>query len=448
MRDTIHKQLSIVEPSIEHEHSRELIEIGRLLDETPEIYGLVYKDLVRGLRDPETGRKGKMTAEQVIRVLIVKQMNGFSYEQLGFHLADSRCYRWFCGFGFVDDIPAGSTLQRDIKKLRPETLEAINRILVGQAAELGIEKGRKVRTDCTVVETNIHHPLDSSLLWDCVRVLCRLTKKARDEHGVGARDHRRSAKKRAMEILNAKNGKVREKAYRKLLKTTRKVVVDAERVSAELVQLSALSVTVMAIVGQLNHFAELARRVIDQTERRVLDGEKVPAQEKLVSIFEPHTDIIIKDRRETYYGHKLTLTGGASGLLTDLYVEEGNPADSTLAQRSVERQKEIYGRAPRQVAFDGGFASNANLAGLKQMGVKDVMFSKTRGLEVNEMTKSSWVYKQLRRFRAGIEGMISFLKRSIGLGRCTWHGKESFKAYAWSSVVTANLLLMARHLLA
>ncbi len=404
-------------------------------------------DLIRGLDDPEAGRDGDMTAEQVFKVLLIKQMNGFSYQLLEYHLADSRTYRWFCDFGIADEIPSESTLNRDVKKIRPETLEAINRIFLGAAAKKGIEKGRKVRVDCTVTESNIHHPTDSSLLWDSVRVLCRLTQRACEKFGMKVPDHSRRAKKRAMGVLNAKNNKIRTKHYRDLLKVTKKVVADAESVRERLA-METTSITGFSIWTQLCHYLPLARQVIEQTERRVLGGEKLKPEEKLVSIFEPHTDIIVKDRRDTYYGHKLAITRGASGLLTDLVIEDGNPADSSIAKRMIARQKDIYGRVPRQAAFDGGFASKKNLASIKTLGVKDVMFSKKRGLEVSDMTKSTWVYKRLRDFRAGIEGMISFLKRSLGLTRCTWRGLTSFKAYAWSSVVTANLLLMARRMLA
>jgi IS5 family transposase len=389
MRNRINKQLKIVEPSIDHEHAKELFEIRSLIDENPLILDLIHADLIRNLDDPEAGREG-MTARQVFCVLLIKQMNGFSYKTLQYHLADSRTYRWFCGFGIADVIPSESTLQRDIKKIRFETMEAINRVLLGSAAKKGIEKGRKVRVDCTVTESNIHYPTDSSLLWDCVRVLCRLTQRAKDKYGITVSDHRRRAKRRAMGILNAKRKKQRVKLYRDLLKVTKKIV----------------------------------------------------------SIFETHTDIIRKDRRDTYYGHKLAITGGASGLLTDLVVEDGNPSDATIAQKMIARQKDIYKRPPRQAAFDGGFASKDNLKDIKRLGVTDVMFSKKCGLEVSDMAKSTWVYKRLRNFRAGIEGMISFLKRCFGLARCTWRGLESFRTYAWSSVVTANLLLMARRMLA
>ena len=132
-------------------------------------------------------------------------------------------------------------------------------------------------------------------------------------------------------------------------------------------------------------------------------------------------------------------------MFLDCVVEDGNPADSALACEMIDRQTVIYGRPPRQAAFDGGFASQGNLKGIKSVGVTDVMFSKKRGLKVVDMAKSTWVYKKLRNFRAGIEGMISFLKRCFGAGRCTWRGLASFQSYVWGSVVSANLLILARH---
>ena len=161
MRNIIRQQLSLVEPSINHHHAAELNKINDILDELSMIAELIHADLIRGLDNPETGRDGMMTADQVYRVLLIKQMNGFSYEELAFHLEDSRTYHAFCGFGIADEIPSASTLQRDIKKVRAETLEAINLIILEKAASKGIEKGRKVRVDCTVVESNIHNPTDS-----------------------------------------------------------------------------------------------------------------------------------------------------------------------------------------------------------------------------------------------------------------------------------------------
>jgi len=448
MRQSLRQQLPVVQYHLDHEHAKELQTMSDLLDRAPEVVDLVHADLVAGLRNPAVGRQA-LSAEQVLRAVIIKQMNQFSYLQLAFHLADSQSYRIFCRLGLGDDAPSKSALQRDIKKLQPETLEAINRAVVTLAAQLGIERGRKVRVDCTVVESNIHTPTDSLLLWDCVRVLSRLTQQAKEKFGAAVSDHRRRAKRRSLAIMNAKNAAARRALYRDLLKVTRKTVEDAERVASELKSLGISDIiTATCLVLQLRHYLPFARQVIDQTERRVLQGESLAPDEKLVSIFEPHTDIIRKDRRDTYYGHKIALTGGASGLVTDLVVEEGNPADSTLAVPMVRRHEAIFGQVPRQASFDGGFASQHNLETIKVMGVDDVVFAKKRSLEISEMAKSAWVYRQLRNFRAGVEGTISFLKRCFGLNRCSWQGFASFKAYVWSSVVAANLLVMARHLLA
>ena len=135
-------------------------------------------------------------------------------------------------------------------------------------------------------------------------------------------------------------------------------------------------------------------------------------------------------------------------MILDCVVLEGNPADSTLAQQMIERQGEIYQRPPRQAVFDGGFASRANLKAIKSNGVQDVAFAKRAHLEISDMVRSTWVYKRLRNFRAGIEGNISFLKRIFGLDRCTWRSFPSFESYVWSSILSFNLLVLARHLLA
>jgi len=451
MRKSIRQQLSIVEPSVSHPHARELHKMREILDGLPEIAGLVHADLVCGLDDPEAGREGMMSAEQVFRAMHVKQMNGFSYEDLAFHLEDSRTYRSFCGFGIGDEIPSASTLQRDIKRVTPETLEAVNMILLQTAADKGIEKGRKVRIDCTVVESHIHRPTDSSQLEDSVRVLTRLTGRAVEIFDLGIHfvNHHRRAKKRALKILNAKSDKQRKKPYKDLLQVTGWTVGYAKTAVEALHSVFGIGVKEAAesAAEELCHYISLAEKVMNQTERRVLQGETVPAEEKVVSIFEPHTDIIVKDRRDTYYGHKIVLTGGISGLFTDLVVLEGNPADSTLPVDMISRQKKIYGRVPLKAAYDGGFASNTNLEDIKGMGVRDATFRRRRGLKISDMAKSTWVYRRMCDFRAGIEGMISFLKRCFGLRRCTWSGFESFKSYAWSSVITANLLLMARHML-
>ena len=192
------------------------------------------------------------------------------------------------------------------------------------------------------------------------------------------------------------------------------------------------------------HYQPLIERIIAQTERRVLAGEKVPASDKLVSLFEPHTDIIVKGGRDVQYGHKLNLTTGRSGMILDLVIEAGNPADSERLLPMLERHIAFYGEAPLQAAADGGYASRENLRQAKDWGVGDMAFHKKSGLKIEDMVKSRWVYRKLRNFRAGIEAGISCLKRAFGLGRCTWRGLDHFKTYAWSSVVAYNLALFAR----
>lgn len=454
MRRIVHDQLHLVPTTIEHAHAREFKQMSEVLDALPEAVQAVHADLLRraGKRvDAEKGRDG-MTAEQVLRALVVKQMNGFSYEELAFHLADSNTYRAFCRFGIDEKPLTKSTLQKNIKCIREETWTFINCKLVQYAAAQGVETGETTRTDCTVVESNIHEPTDSSLLRDCVRVLARQMSRAEEDFGLRFRNHSRRAKRRALGILNAKSDSERLPLYRDLLRVTKATVRSATRIASELDTLKTHDIGALVraevLAKSLRHYCKLAERVIDQTQRRVLRGQSVPAHEKIVSIFEPHTDIIVKDRRETLYGHKLCLTTGASGLVIDAVVEKGNPSDSSLAVKMVVRQRNVFGKVPRQVSLDGGFASGSNLTDLKALGVEDVAFTKRRGLSLADMVKSTWVYRCLRNFRAGIEGTISFLKRVFGLDRCTWSGLDSFKAYVAGSVLACNLLVLARHMLA
>jgi IS5 family transposase len=302
--------------------------------------------------------------------------------------------------------------------------------------------------DPTVTESNIHYPTDNALLFDGVRTLSRVLTHARKSFGVRFENRVRRAKRRHMEIVNAKRQSQRIKPYKDLLNLTRESLRYAESALVLLRhEQGFFAARAQRLASELEHYIPLVRQVVSQTERRVLQGESVPAEEKLVSIFEPHTDIIRKDGRDTYYGHKVTFTGGKSGLILDWVVEDGNPADSTLFLRMLDRHNDLYGRYPRQVAADGALASKHNLEEAKARGLDDVVFAKKRGLSVEDMASSTWVYRQLRNFRAGIEGMISFLKRVFGLARCTWKGAESFASYVGASVVSANLLLFARRLM-
>jgi transposase, IS5 family len=448
MRKNSEKQMPLMPPKIDHPQAEELNAISCILDRNPIIYDLAMQDLSWSVKKSKAGAKG-MTAEQVVRAAIVKQMFEFSYKDLAFHLMDSVSLRRFCFIGIADKGFKKSVLCKNIKAISPKTWEAINRRLVLFAKDEGIEKGREVRIDCTVVESNIHAPFDSTLLWDSVRVLTRTLKKAKELFpcsGIRFQDHTRRAKRRMLNIQYAKNKKQRKSHYLDLLKVTRSTVAYANN-AIELLQYSH-SVTAMMLCLDLKQTVGLTLRVIDQTEKRILHGLTVSASEKIVSIFEPHTDIIVKDRRDTFFGHKVCLTGGRSNLIMDCSIENGNPADTELVEKTLNRQNEIYGRYPLKAALDGGFASKANLDIAKGMEIKDVCFAKKRGLHVEDMCRSEWVYNRLRRFRAGIEAGISWIKRCFGFTRCTWKGLRSFKSYVWASIVSANLLTISRKQLA
>jgi len=450
MRKKSKKQMSLTPPEIDHPKAMELEAISRILDQNDTILDFVHQDLSQDLsqgQEREKGGANGITADQVLRAALVKQMFDYTYRDLAFHLADSASIRRFMGIGFTGRTFKRSALQDNISKITPSTWEMINRVLLYWAEGEKVEKGRQVRIDCTVVETNIHPPSDSSLLYDCVRVLDRLLEQGREQwEGIPFQNHHRRAKRRMMKVLNAKNKKERRAAYRDLIKVARKTAGYAERALERLESVD--SPVVVGYAMELVRYLILTRRVIDQTERRVFQGEKVPASEKLVSIFEPHTDIIVKDRRDTYYGHKVCLSVGASRLITDCLITAGNPADTDLTVTMLDRQKDIYGRYPLKAALDGGFASKDNLKAAKNRGIKDVCFAKKRGLEVLDMCRSPWVYKRLRRFRAGVESVISWIKRSLGFARCNWKGLRSFGSYVWLTVVTANLRILAGRQLA
>jgi len=452
MRKKHQIQRSLTEGWLDLPYAKELKAIDDLLSSQPTIGELAVQDLSAG--DPETGRPG-MTGEEAIRALVLKQVNQWSYSDLWFQLHDSQTSRAFMGYGIGDLVPSRSALAENIKKLRAETLESILRVVLDMAEKAGVEKGRKVRIDTTAVQSNIHHPFESDQLWDVVRVLTRLMEKAKvltaDELTITFADRTRRAKRRYRGAWNAKTKAKRKEQYQDLLKVTREVMGAARRVANLLegfsAQTAGASAKAVRIRGEILRVLALAETLCDTTQRRVIDDEPVASTEKVLSIFEDHTDVIRKDRRETIYGHKIRLTGGASSLILDCRVLDGNPADSSLAVDAVKRQKELYGQFPRQIALDGGFASKINLAEIKGLGVQDVAFSKRRGLEISDMTKSTWIYRRLRDFRAGIEGCISFLKRCFGLDRCSWRSFASFKAYVQASVLSFNLLVLARHLI-
>ncbi|HEY2850003.1 MAG TPA: ISNCY family transposase [Gemmatimonadaceae bacterium] len=439
-------QLPLTAPWIGHAHAAELAAMSALLDQQPALSVRVQQDLEAGCpTNARTGRPG-LSGEQTLRLLIVRQLTGWTYAELAFHLADSMTYRAFCRVSALVATPSRSALAATLRRVSPHTLATLNDQLVTSPVARAVDPARTVRMDATMVPVAIHPPTDSSLLLDAVRVLDRLLRQATSAgHFTAYHRHVKRAKRRAMEILHlAPQATTRRRAcYRELLQLTDATASYAMCALAHLESLSSTPAR-SRVRAALRALLPRVAGVIDQTTRRILHDEAVPAADKLVSLFEAHADVLVKDRRTTYYGHKIFLTTGRSGLILDCAIPKGNPGDVTWTIPLVRRQQWLFGRAPRQASFDGAFASLNNLVDAKALGVEDVCFAKKRGFTVRDMVRSAWVYDKLRRFRAGIESGISLLKRVFGLARCVWKGARGFHAYVRTAVLAANLLLLAR----
>lgn len=442
MRQKRTNQASLELNPVDHPLAEDMARMSAFLDEHPEFADWVAADLSReGVSD--VGRQG-MTHESALRCGVLKQMRRESYRDLAFALRDSATAQ---SFARLDGrlAPGKSALQAAVGSVSAATWERINGALLAAARSEGVEDGSQVRVDSTVTETDILSPTDSGLLRDAVRVLTRLLETARERLGreaVAYRDHRRAAQRRMLEIHSRRGAAHRAERYRALLRLTARTVGYAEAARAAVAE--AREPWAAKWSAAMDDKLALTARVVDQTRRRVLDGETVPASEKIVSLFEPHTDIVVKGRRGTEYGHKVNLTTGRSGLVLDAVVEDGNPADSSRALPMLERVAQRYGAAPAKAAFDGGYASKENLDGAKALGVKHAVFSKKRGIKRADMTPSAWQHGALKRFRAGAEACISYLKRCFGLARCRWRGLPRFRAWVQSAVVAHNLLRFAR----
>ena len=442
MRQERTVQATIFEVFARHEIGCALQAISQWLDGQRPLVSLVADDLRRqGVR--ETGRRG-LPAETVLRSALLKQQRQLSYEELAFHLEDSASFRAFARLPLAWS-PKKSVLQQTISALRPQTWEAVNQALLVSAQQEKLESGGTVRIDSTVSAALMHQPSDSTLLWDAVRVMTRLLRRAGRLPGAPAmrwRDRRRLAKKRARAIDYSRGKAKKRVLYRELIAAVQATRAELQAVAEGLAETVGMAAERWR--AGVNHYLPLIARIIAQSERRVLKGEAVPAGEKLVSLFEPHADIIVKGGREVQYGHKLNLATGKSGLILDVVVEDGNPADAERFLPMLDRQIARRGAPPRQTAADGGYASRDNLKQAKARGVQDVAFHKKCGIAVADMVRSPWVYRRLRNFRAGIEAGISCFKRAYGGARCTWRGLDHFKAYIWSAVVAHNLMLFAR----
>ena len=437
MRKKRSVQMCISEILVNHKIGCELQSISKWLDAHAEVLDWAEADIQRG-NLKKTGRTG-LTIESIVRAGILLRYRQWTYEELAFNLMDSEV-----SYGFTrlprGLYPKASALQGTISLVKAETWERILKLHVRDAVNKKVENVSKIRVDSTVTDSPIHAPWDSSLLADAVRIMDRLMKEARKcSPEISYTCHQRVVKNTANAIRNVKGEEKRKANYRKLIKYVSKTLL----ILKETLQSGKANLKLVWI-AQAMHYIPLIECVINQSERRVVKGEKVPVAEKVVSLFEPHTDIIVKDKRATQYGHKVNLSSGRHGMILDVVIETGNPADSSRLLPMVKRVQEIFGKVPQQVAADAGYGSRENVVETKALGVKKVGLPKKRGMKIEDMTGSEWIYKNLKRFRAGIEGNISNLKRSFGLDRCTWKGLEHFKAYVMSSVLAYNLQKFAR----
>jgi len=442
MRETRVAQASIFENYSKHEFGVRLEALSNILDQHPEILSLVAKDLVDASL-AKVGRIG-LSAETIFRCLLLKQQLRISYEQLAFHLSDSMTYRTFVRLP-NHSAPSRSGLQSTIRSIKPDTLEKVHEVLSGNWLKEGVLSMDKLRIDSTVVASNIAPPSDSQLLNDSVRVLSRLLAKSKNITGVKIRftDQRKPSKSLAFQIFNAKNAG-KEVLYPSLLKLIRIVLKQVDRGLQSVMTGACDSEEKQKWIREVEHYRDLTQKVISQTERRVIHKESVHSSEKIVSLFEPHTDIIVKGFRDVQYGHKINLSSEKSGFITYLSIEKGNPADSDLFMPVLDFHQSKLGRLPGSVVADGGYASKANVEKGRGLGVKRVVFHKPVGISLQAMGVKSKTFDQLRHFRAGVEGNISELKRAFGATKAKWKGLDGFKAYVWSSVLSYNLMRLAR----
>jgi transposase, IS5 family len=429
--------------------------LADFLDEHADLVTLVHQDLVRGLTRPRTGRDG-LGAAQVLRTFVLQRVKAWDLRELRERIADGYTLRLFTTFD-SQPVPKHDAFHRAFCRLTPATVRALNDAVVQAAVALGLEDGGQLRVDTAVVETDIHWPTDSTLLWDAVRAITRLVTRL-GEHVPRARsgfaDRTRRARRRMQEISRlsaAERPRQQRRKYRDLLGVTAGVVATARAAVATARAAPPADPPAVAVVtalsGEIEHVCGLAERVIAQTQRRVFDGDQVPVHEKLFSIFEPHTDLIKRGKahRPVEFGHKVFLAESRHGLITDYRVLDGNPSDEDHVAPSLTQHEATFGRAPALYAADRGFYTPANVEALTAAGVDTECVPQRGGRKTPERTayEKSRAFKRGQRFRAGIEGRISVLLRGRGMRRCPLEGRERFEVFVGAAVLANNLLRIA-----
>ena len=433
----------------------ELAEIDQALQKA----GLAERvaEQMRG-RWPKSASKGRksLPAAMYLRLLVLKHCKQWSYRQLMLEVKWSIGYRRFIGLGGLK-APHYSAVAKVCTMISAEVVQEFNGLLVGLAVREKKAKGTKMRADTTVVETNIHHPTDSSLLGDGVRVLVRTMKKVQEltgKAGTAAVDRGRSCRRRLVEIARVSRGRAKDRqerltaGYVKLMGIARDVVRRAERFVQEIDQGVKRAGSIMqmcrleALRGELEGKAALVRRGLAQTRARILEGDtRWPG--KVLSLFEPHTEAICKGKagKKTEFGKLVKIQECETGLITDYAVYEKRPSDTELLLPSVQRHAEVFGRAPDLVAVDQGFYSGKNLRALEKIVKKACIRQTGKGGKARR--KERW-FREGQKWRNGSEGRISVLKRRYGLHRCLYPGMDGIGRWVGWGVLSQNLSLLAR----
>ena len=438
------------------ELSPELKKINSYLEDE-KLYRLIRADLAK--RRPKTCQTGRSSTpvDVVLRMLVVKRLYGYSYEKTERNVSDSLSLRQFCRV-YWNDVPDDTTLIRWANLIQPKTLAKFNQRIIQLAVERKVTRGRKLRTDGTVVESNIRPPSDSRLLADSVRVLARSVVRGQailhstgQKVQAGFEDLTQKAKRLAHQIGESLRSK-KEAAqtagrqhYEELLTMTEQTLAWATQVEKQL--LTQTQRSAQRLAETLTHFVPLAKQVIEQATRRVLQGEQVPASEKIVSIFEEHTDLIRrgKESHPVEYGHKIWLNEVEGGLVSHYRILEGNPSDEQQWKPSLKAHLTTFHQPPQQASADRGLSSEHNEKLAQDLGVKHVIIPKRgyRSKARSKLEHKTWFVKG-RHWHAGVEGRISVLKRAHGLGRCLAHGFTGFHGWVGWAVIAGNLAVLGR----
>jgi IS5 family transposase len=405
------------------------------------------------------GRPGT-PAEVILRLLLLKHIRDWSYEELEREVRANFVYRQFTRIG-GGQVPDDKSMSRFSRQLGPAVIEKLHQRVVAIAQEKKVIQGRKLRVDTTVVETNIHYPTDSTLLGDGVRVLTRVMKKVTavaGKVGTQMRDRMRSVKRRMLEIARAsrdvseKGKQKRALAYGKLLEVTGRVVGQARKFSSQIaskVKRGSRKVLQKA-KRQLDEMIPRVEQVMRQTRQRVLGGD-TRAEGKIVSVFESQTEVIRKGKagKPTEFGKLVKIQEAENQIVTHYEVFDERPSDSTLLIPAIQRHIEQFGRAPQMAAADAGFFSAANEAQAEQLGVQRVAIpsQSTKSAQRKQQQKKRW-FKKAQKWRTGCEGRISVLKRRHGINRSRYRGTDGMRRFVGLGVIADNLINIGHVLLA